>query len=188
MKLHDLLACTLKNPLWSLFNYTENEALWTTAPLAPCGLTMETDPAQHHTRVTMIRAKPKPTCCKSLKMLFSSSTFDLGSAHLLMGCVLTNLKQEASWTGNLCKHLAETEHSDSGGDTFWKREKRAGTYLLAPEHDWRLILQHNCSTHGFIVLSQKYTASPLTKERLQPSWSVQNNPLARLWRYQSSQT
>lgn len=76
----------------------------------------------------MKRAQPKPTHCKNFRMLSSSSAFDLGLAHLLIGCVLTNLKQEASWTGNLCKHLAETKHSDRGGDTFWKRERDA----LAP--------------------------------------------------------
>lgn len=140
MKLQGLLMvpCTLEKNPWYLFNYTENETLWTTAPLA-CGPTTKTDPAQHHLRVTMIRAQPKPTHCKSLRILSSSSTFDLGSAliylfvYLFISCVLTKLKQEASWTGNLCKHLADTKHSDRGGDTFWKRERDAHTPTCLPQ-------------------------------------------------------
>lgn len=84
-------------------------------------------------KVTMIRAQPIRTHCKSLRMLSSSSTFDLGSAYLLIGCVLTKFKQEASRTGNLCEHLAETKHSDGGGDTVGKRESDALTCTCLPQ-------------------------------------------------------
>lgn len=125
-----MVPCTLENnPSWPLFNY---EASRTAAALAH-EPTMRTDPAQHHTGVTMIGAQPAPTHCKSLKMLSSSSTFDLVPAHLQIGCVLAKLKQEASWTGNLCQHLAETKHPDRGGDTFWKRERDALTPTCLPQ-------------------------------------------------------
>lgn len=136
----------------------------------------------------MIRAQPEPTHWKSLRMFSSSSTFGLGSAHLLINCVLTKFKQEASWTGNLCKHQAETKHSERGGDTFWKGERDALTPTCLPQSTIKGSFFNIPVRFMALLVSHRRTFHLSLRSRLQHSWYVGNNHAARLWRYQSSQT
>jgi len=94
---------------------------------------------------------------------------------LLIGCVLTKLKHEPSWVGDLHKDLAEIKHSESGGDTFLKREGEALNICLPHSvvKDLSYDLSVQCMALFFSQGRMLHLLSP--GNRLQPSWSAQNS-------------